>query len=474
MKQSFLHGCLILIGLLFLGMIGLYVAFAKEYEGKFLLGTYINGIDVGGRTAQEVKTRLASLAENYAADIQLRGTRETETLRLSAADFGLRYASEEEVDALLQQQSIWEWPKAFMGTKWEYEAALETTYETDMLYAAFQKLLNGRAEQAPTDACCVLDQNGCFAIVDETEGNTLRRTAAWPVVADAVAERKRIVDLSTDEWYEHPSVRASDEALVQEVTCLNAFLKKRLTVSLPDGSERKIGQKDLLACLEQAPDGKYTVSQDAVMALARREADAIGNAYDGTAAQRAFTSTLRGTVWFAMPQPVGILVDREQTAEKLSAAILGREDARLEPSYALKADAFDLAKNGTYVEVDKKNQSVFVYVDGERKLESPCVTGLASDPVCDTPEGVFFIIDIQHDIHLRGYDSQGNMTYDAPVRYWMQFTYESDGFHDADWRTHFGGNDYLTNGSHGCVNLPLYAAEALYGMAYVGMPVYVF
>ena len=37
------------------------------------------------------------------------------------------------------------------------------------------------------------------------------------------------------------------------------------------------------------------------------------------------------------------------------------------------------------------------------------------------------------------------------------------GFHDATWRSAFGGNIYEYSGSHGCVNLPPNAAKSLYG-----------
>ena len=37
------------------------------------------------------------------------------------------------------------------------------------------------------------------------------------------------------------------------------------------------------------------------------------------------------------------------------------------------------------------------------------------------------------------------------------------GFHDASWRHgKFGGNIYIHDGSHGCINLPPYIAKQLY------------
>ena len=43
--------------------------------------------------------------------------------------------------------------------------------------------------------------------------------------------------------------------------------------------------------------------------------------------------------------------------------------------------------------------------------------------------------------------------------------------HDATWRNNFGGDIYLTNGSHGCINLPLDKAEAIYAYVSTGFPI---
>ena len=40
--------------------------------------------------------------------------------------------------------------------------------------------------------------------------------------------------------------------------------------------------------------------------------------------------------------------------------------------------------------------------------------------------------------------------------------YGNYGMHDAPWRGAFGGRIYRGNGSHGCVNMPVWAARELY------------
>ena len=63
--------------------------------------------------------------------------------------------------------------------------------------------------------------------------------------------------------------------------------------------------------------------------------------------------------------------------------------------------------------------------------------------------------------------------YATPVAYWMVFA-DDVGFHDATWQPYFGGTLYYSNGSHGCVNMPLDQAAKLFDLVYDGMPVFVY
>jgi len=63
--------------------------------------------------------------------------------------------------------------------------------------------------------------------------------------------------------------------------------------------------------------------------------------------------------------------------------------------------------------------------------------------------------------------------YSTPVDYWMPFA-GNVGMHDATWRGSFGGDIYLNNGSHGCVNLPWSSAKTIYENVDAGFPVLVY
>lgn len=120
----------------------------------------------------------------------------------------------------------------------------------------------------------------------------------------------------------------------------------------------------------------------------------------------------------------------------------------------------------TYVDVSIADQVVTYFENGEAKFQSPCVTGSVAGHH-DTPAGTYSIMTKVQGKYLVG------PTWKCWVDRWMQFTPDHIGFHDASWRSSFGGSIYQTDGSHGCVNLPKEAAYSLYDMVSVGTAVVV-
>lgn len=107
--------------------------------------------------------------------------------------------------------------------------------------------------------------------------------------------------------------------------------------------------------------------------------------------------------------------------------------------------------------------------------DSPVVTGMQNLAADLTPTGTYHIYSKQTNVTLTGSDSTGS--WDDPVSYWMPFLYNrygTYGFHDATWRpdSAFGNIDpYSSDGSHGCVELPLATAKWLYDWSYIGTTV---
>lgn len=116
-----------------------------------------------------------------------------------------------------------------------------------------------------------------------------------------------------------------------------------------------------------------------------------------------------------------------------------------------------------FVEVDISDQTVKLYKDNDVILTTLCVTGKDSTP---TRIGYFPITYKTYDTYLRG------PGYNSHVNYWMPFD-GGIGFHDAAWRSEFGGDIHFNGGSHGCVNMPNDAAKTIYENVEAGSKVLV-
>lgn len=142
-----------------------------------------------------------------------------------------------------------------------------------------------------------------------------------------------------------------------------------------------------------------------------------------------------------------------------------------------------ISKNNTeeltdkFVVVDISDQQLDMYDGSDIILSTPVVTGQYKKN--DTPTGIYSIYDISDHRDLIGPD------YRAYVDYMMKFN-GNIGLHDYENHVHpngkkhgrrdaseFGGDTYLTNGSHGCVNMLNSAAEFVYNNVKKGTKVLV-
>lgn len=119
--------------------------------------------------------------------------------------------------------------------------------------------------------------------------------------------------------------------------------------------------------------------------------------------------------------------------------------------------------NELCVVIDLSEQKLWLYNGNEVLIETDIVTGKLDTA---TRIGSFKIYSKQTDRYLTGED------YNAHVNYWMPFD-GGIGLHDASWRKKFGGDIYLTDGSHGCVNMPKDITDDIYETISVGTKVLV-
>lgn len=126
------------------------------------------------------------------------------------------------------------------------------------------------------------------------------------------------------------------------------------------------------------------------------------------------------------------------------------------------ANILGVSTNETFVEVDTTNQKLTFYKNGVCQFTSSTVTGKDNieKEMIETTPGSFRITEKVRNKHFVSSHVYSN--------YWMRFNLGM-GLHDADnWRASYG-----FKGSHGCVNLPLSAAKAIYDNVEVGTRVIV-
>ena len=112
-----------------------------------------------------------------------------------------------------------------------------------------------------------------------------------------------------------------------------------------------------------------------------------------------------------------------------------------------------------WIEVSYREQKMYYFEDGELVFESDIVTGNESTEII--PYGIYHVLYMTEDATLIG---EG---YEKHVEYWIGFDKETGGhmigFHDASWRTAFGGDIWITDPTLACINMPTEKVKQLYG-----------
>ncbi len=116
------------------------------------------------------------------------------------------------------------------------------------------------------------------------------------------------------------------------------------------------------------------------------------------------------------------------------------------------------------IEVSYQEQKLYYYENDELIFTSDIVTGNETTDII--PYGTYHVLHMTTDATLVGAD------YEKHVDYWIGFDNETGGhmvgFHDASWRTVFGGDEWKTNPTLECINMPTDKVQQLYEAVYVG------
>lgn len=449
----------------------MYAGISYYYSYHFFYGTTINGIDSSNKTAYEVEQEIAGKKDNYT--IQVRA-RMQDPQAITGKDIDYKYVSSGAVLQLLKTQKSWEWIGSPFETK-TYMVQEETFFSREKLEEQVNSLNCAKKENqiAPENAY-VSFVNSEFTIVPETEGNELNTKEAYQMICRAIDNDAAEVNLESDpKAYKKADVTKESSELQNMVNTYKNLTKANITYTFGDETVTLDGNtiKNWLQFDEkgQLLQNDEAFRQHVVDYVAQLAAD-----HDTVGTERQFQTTSGRTV-YVYGSAYGWKIDQDKEVAQLMQEIQSGTQTTRETVYSMRANAHGINDLGdTYIEVDLTEQYMWYYQNGNIIFQSEIVSGLPSDPDRKTPPGIFTLNSKSSPSVLRGeMTANGTYSYEQPVTYWMPFN-GGIGFHDADWQPYFGGDRYLTGGSHGCINLPPENAGQLYSLIQYDVPIICF
>lgn len=434
----------------------LYLGAALFYNDHLYANTYINGVPYANVTPEEADQKLRERWEGYSIVIY---SKNGESAVISAEEIGLSCNYAQSAETIKAQQNALLWPGAMFGRN-SYFIDYTVSYDGNRLSEALAEISFLQEENmvAPKNAYIGTynQELGSFEVVSETHGTWIDQDKVYDMVSAAIEKEEQILRLDEYGCYVLPEILSDNEELLEELAYYNKYMQASITYQF--GPEEEVVDFTVYESWIQEWGNTIRIDETAV----EEYLSTLADQYDTYNDRMNFT-TVDGYVINLPKGGFGWKMDVAAETELLINDIKsGTIDVR-EPLYSCEGATRDDDIGDFYIEVDMTAQRVYIIDHGEIVLESDCVTGNMANG-CTTPPGIFGLTYKTRNATLRGRD------YVSYVKYWMPFN-GNIGFHDASWRTLFGGDIYLTSGSHGCINLPTAFAAKLYDYVYKDCPI---
>lgn len=443
---------------------GVYFGIAQKYSECFLMGTVVNGSDCSGMTVDEVGAILQKKVEEYVLVIE---HADGKTEEIQGTDIGIVYNGYSQLEEAFEAQDSYKWPKALFNEH-KITAEIDFDYDSAKLDEKIATLECVNPEnQVASVAATVIYKDGQFVIQDETYGTQVDVEKLKEAIVNTISSIGTKVQLQEAGCYLQPRFTKDSAEVIAAKDEMNKYLTASVTYSY-ENIVVTVNKEQTHQWISVDENMTPAISADAVKNFAKT----LSNQYNTPDRGGQITSPTGKVVDIALAG-YGRAVGVDAEVQQLIAEIKEGKTVTREPIFSRTAtpDGQNLW-GATYIEVDISAQHMWYIVNGAVALETDIVTGKRGSN--DTPTGTFTIVEKVRNKVLRGRPlPNGKPSYLTPVSYWMRITWSGIGFHDATWQPTFGGDRYLANGSHGCINMPLDMAKALYDALPMGTPVVV-
>lgn len=408
-------------------------------------GISVLGISLEGMTPEEAAEAMKAAAENYEICVKIAGRE----FMLSAAQLGLTLNG---ADDLPGPSVLSDNPSALNG--------IQVAVDSEAVQAALEKLVSDHFSGGEV-VINYDSQQKCFVTkTDEAAAPELPETCTADVVSAAqqlLAECEiTIPEIDTNSLDAAAAVAEANEVL-------NLQLQITFAPAQGNGGTATPSRDTLAGFYSISEDGR-SIELDEAKVYSYVEQLSIKYSVAGTYTK--FISHSGAEINFNIPHG-GCEVDATALYDRLLKQLTECKSADWKAAYSTNSSGSStLAYNGNYIEVDLSSQCLWMYRNGEVILTTAIVSGDVAKG-CATPNGNYTIYHTTRGQTLTG---PGYADY---TNYFMIYS-GNYGIHDATWRSSFGGSNYLYDGSHGCINVPLSAAQTIYNNLTMGMHVLIY
>ena len=486
---------LLLVGACVLGALGMAGCGKKNYD-TFPEKYSLASVDVGGMTAKEAQKAVKEAVKKYQIAVKL----DDASFDMNAGELGLEYNDKTDMQMLInaankdkelekkvelfKTKNAEELESALVDsyitakTQEQSDAATQSTDTSDTDTDADKKQDSTGETQTfdirtiqPYRATIAYNADaGAFVGVDGVAGEAPVYDTATKNLKKAVKELKEKAELTSETGNVEGDVAADSDYVQDALKEANAYLDVTVTCnfnpSTGKAATETVGKDQISQWLVVGNDGLSVSLDGESMANYCTE---LAKNHDVSKTKKGQFKTTSGSVISVNVPASGQTVDGNKLYESIADAINKKQSATVEAVYSEAQEEETgeyVTYGGNYCEVDLTNQMVYVYKNGQQVVSSPCVTGCIAKGH-GTPTGVYSIFSMDKNRYLKG---DG---YKSWVNFFVPFN-GGIGFHDASWRSTFGGNIYLYSGSHGCINMPYAQVQKLFANVSMGEKVIVY
>ncbi len=435
-------------------MVLIYLLISLYFVNHYFFNTVINGVNVSLKVHEDVSDIIKNYIENYKLQLI---ERDGETEEILGQDIGLQYNEKNDISKINKLQSSYKWISSLLKEQDYYEDDL-FFYNKDNLENKINQLNCLNKEIIEPQNVSFKYSSGLYEVVKEVYGNKIYKDKLNETIKMSIIQGKTKLNLDENLCYENPEYTTTSNKTMEAINLLNKYTSTKITYIFGNKSEVLDGSI-INGWLGVDDNLDVEINEKAVNEYLKN----LSKKYDTVGITRKFKASINKIVE-VKGGFYGWKINCVSETKALLENIKHGDILQKEPIYTQKAlyrDEDDIGK--TYVEINLTRQHLWFYKEGKLITQGDIVTG---NPNRGNPTKL--------GVYMLNYKEKGSTlngeNYETKVSYWMPFN-GNIGIHDASWRYSFGGDIYKSNGSHGCVNAPLYLAKKVFENIEAGTPI---